>query len=492
MPSLTKYSHHLMKGVSLNLIANFIQGLLTLALIPIATLVLGPQDYAVFGMAVVVVALAVALCETGSAYVLYGHYQVLNESGRARLQSTLLTLALLLGLVAMFLVLLVWPILVRNVPLFTELTQAEMWLLCLTLPLKTVWSILNPILISRGRSDWLAFCLLLQSVVGLLAILSCLYLFEIGRSALFWGHWAGLFVCVITALTFLRRSVLAPFKKHWLKQVHGVAFRAWFVGLAEHTRSLIESALIVKAFSSEALGNYNHAKVYQGLTAQGTNAFANYLWPIALKEARDGESRFIRIRPAWDLVYVGLTCIGFGAVFLGDELVSLLTHGKFLEAGAWLPWLVVYTLLQNAGKPATAILFVARKSNYYSNIRIITVLLAILALLVLIPIFGVEAVLSVGIFEMLIFRVFISVEARRVRPVPFQDQWVVAGCLLIFVCWYLESSLQLSLMDRCSAFMGLSCTIFAIQLLNLPALHKSNWCYKLFGRKRPDSEKKHV
>ena len=110
----------------------------------------------------------------------------------------------------------------------------------------------------------------------------------------------------------------------------------------------------------------------------------------------------------------------------------------------------------------------------------------------LIPIFGVEAVLFVGIFEMLIFRVFLSVEARRVRPVPFQNRWVVAGCLLIFVCWCLKSSLQLSLMDRRSAFMCLSCTVFAIQLLNLPVLHKSNFYNKLRGRKCPDSEKKYV
>lgn len=492
MSPSTTTSRRLTNRVSVNLAASLLQGLLGLALIPMATFVLGPQDYGVYGMAVVVVALVVAVCETGSAYVLYGHYPALDEPGRAGLQSTLLALAFLLGLLAAVVVLLAWPMLARHVPLLSELTRSETWLLCLTLPLKTTWSIMNPVLIVRQRSEWLAVSLLLQSVVNMLVILACLYLLETGRSALFWGQWAGLLVCMAVPLVLLRRSVWVPLKMQWLRQVRGVALGAWFAGLVDNTRATLESALIVNAASGEALGNYNHARVYQGLMTQGTNAFANVLWPIALKEAQLANSRFARIRPVWDLVYAGLACIGVGVVFLGDEVVSLLTHGKFVQAGGWLPWLVVYVLLQNAGKPATAVLYAAKKGNLYSSIRIFTVLLAMLALLLLVPAYGVEAVLAVVIAEMLMTRVWLAVAARRINVVPFQDHWVVVGCLLTMACWCLEQVLNLSLVDRYAAVVGLSCIVFAALLLSMRIRLVTDWQRTLRGSKALNSEETHV
>jgi O-antigen/teichoic acid export membrane protein len=225
---------------------------------------------------------------------------------------------------------------------------------------------------------------------------------------------------------------------------------------------------------------------------QGTNAFANVLWPIALKEAQLADSRFMRIRPVWDLVYAGLACVGVGAVFLGNEVVSLLTHDKFSQAGSWLPWLVVYVLLQNAGKPATAVLYATHQGNLYSRIRIFTVLGAMLALLLLVPEYGVEAVLMVMIAEMLLTRVWLAISARRIGVVPFQDQWVVVGCLLILACWCLEQAFDLSLAYRCAAVVGSSGIVIAALLLSMRMRLGPDWQRFLRGRKAPNSEETHV
>ncbi len=481
-----------MSRVSINLVASLLQGLLGLALLPVATFVLGPEDYGVYGMAIVVVSLIVAVCETGSAYVLYGHFHVLDEFERAQLQSTLLALALLLGLLAAAGVLSAWQVFTRHIPLLSELTRSETWLLCLTLPLKTTWSIMNPILIVRQRSELLAFSLLLQSVVSMVVMLVCLFLLETGRSALFWGQWIGLLVCMAVPMILLRRSLWAPLEIQWLRQVRGVALGAWFTGVVENLRSSLESALIVKAVSAEALGNFNHARVYQGLMTQGTNAFANVLWPIALKEAQLANTRFARIRPIWDVVYAGLACIGVGVVFLGDQVISLLTHGKFVQAGAWLPWLVVYVLLQNAGKPATAMLYAAKKGNLYSRIRIFTVLVATLALLLLVPSYGVGAVLVVVIAEMLMTRAWLAVAARSIGCVPFQDQWVVIGCLLTVLCWYFERAVELSPASRYVAVVVLSCIVLSALLLSMRVILGPDWQHFLRGHKALNSEETHV
>ena len=490
-PSSTN-SRRLISRVSVNIVGSLLQGLLGLALIPMTTFVLGPKDYAVYGMAQVVLSLVVAFCETGSAYVLYGRYHILDESGRARLQSTLLALSFLLGLLAAAVVMLVWPMLARHVPLFSELTRSEKWLMCLALPLKTTWSIINPILIVRQRSEWLAGSLLFQSAVNMLVISACLYLFETGRSALFWGQWAGLLVCTAISVMILRRSLWAPLEMQWLREVRGVAFGAWFAGLIENVRTTLESVFIVKAVSAEALANFNHARLYQGLMTQGTNAFANVLWPIALEEAQLANSLFTRIRPFWDLVYVGLTCVGVGVVFLGDEVVSLLTHGKFVQAGAWLPWLVVYVLLQNSGKPATAVLYAANKGSLYSRIRIFTVMVAMLALWTLVPGYGVEAVLFVVIAEMLMTRVCIAVAAQRIRFVPFQDHWVVVGFLLTLGCWYIEKAIYLSSVERYFVVLTVSCIVLPALLLSFRIRLGPDWLLFLRRSKTLIMEEKNV
>jgi O-antigen/teichoic acid export membrane protein len=282
-------------------------------------------------------------------------------------------------------------------------------------------------------------------------------------------------------MLLLHRSLWASLERRWLHQIYGVALGAWFAGLVENARATLESALIVKAVNGEALGNYNHARFYQGLMTQGTNAFANVLWPIALKETQLANSRFSRIRPIWDLVYAGLACVGVGAVFLGDELVSLLTHGKFVQAGAWLPWLVVYVLLQNAGKPVTAIIYAAKKGNLYSSIRISTVLVAMLALMLLVPSYGVKAVLVVAIAEMLVTRVLLTIVARGIGIVPFQDQWVVLGCLLIVLSWYIDHSFDLSPADRFIAVIGLSSCVLSVLILSIRIQFGPSWRLYLFG-----------
>lgn len=467
MTTSTTTHRYLIGKVSINLLASMLQGLLGIALIPLTTYVLNPSDYGVFGMASVILALVVAVCEIGSAYVLYGYYPVLDEAQRAGLQSTLLTLAMLLGLLSASVLLLIWPTVSQYVPLLSDLTRLEKWLICLTLPLKTSWSIMNPILIVRQRSEWLAASLLLQSVVNMLVILICLYLLETGRLALFWGQWIGLAVCLAVPLMLLRRSIWVPSEMRWLHQIRSVAFGAWFSGLIDSTRATIEGTLIAQVGGAEALGNYNHARLYQGLMTLGTNSFANVLWPIALKEAHLADGRFKRIRPAWELVYASLTCIGVGAVFVGDELVRLLTHDKFMQAGAWLPWLVVYVLLQNAGKPATAVLYAAKKGNLYSNIRILTLLTAILALLLLVPAFGVTAVFAVAISEMFMTRVLLSMAAKRIGRVPFQDHWMVFGCMVTVGCWLFEPLLKPSLVERLLVTTGFWCLIAFLLFLSL-------------------------
>lgn len=444
--------------VMANLVANVVQGILGIALIPFATRILGPEDYGTYGMAIVVVGLVVALCETGAAYVLYGHFADVREGERRELFSSLLTLSAITGMMAAALLWVLWPMLIRFDGILATLSPLEKALVCLTVPCRTMWAIASPILIAQMRSNWVAVCILFQAITVFVIVLVSLYVFGQERTALFWGNMAGAVAAVALAIFAIGRSAWAAPRLHWLRKVVRVAPGAWLAGLADNLRATVESAAVVRAAGSAGLGNYNHARLYHGLLMQGTNAFANVLWPIALQDAKDPSSQFMRVRLAWNFVYLCLTLAGLVFVFFGEAIVALLTNGKFDEAAAWVPFFVIYLLIQNSGKPATALLYVTNRGNILSVSRIATTSAAMAAILILVPHFGVPAAIAIGIAEMTLSRVLIQVAARRIQAIPFQDQWVLLGCAAIVSAWWLTHARVMAGAERLGLF-ALACIV---------------------------------
>lgn len=444
-----------------NLAANLVQGLLGIALIPIATRILGPEDYGVYGMAIVVVGLVAALCETGATYVLYGHFMDMPDSERRALISSLLALSGATGIVAGALLWALWPSLNSFDAILATLTPLEKALACLSIPCRTMWTIASPVLICQMRSTWVAGCIALQATTGFAVVLLSLYIFDQGRASLFWGNLVSTAAALGLALLVIGRSAGAIPRLRWLRKVARMAPGAWLSCLSDNVRATIESGAMARAAGSVGLGNYNHARLHYGLLLQGSNAFANVLWPLALQEAKDRSSQFPRVRLAWNFVYLCLTLAGLVFVFFGGYIVHLLTNGKFEQAAAWIPFLVIYLLIQNSGKPATAVMYAANKGNAISAIRIACTGSAVLAIVMLVPDFGAPAAIAIGIAEMSIMRVLIQISARRIQPIPFQDQWVLLGCAVIGATWLLVHTLAPSVAERISLF-ALTCAVLLL------------------------------
>lgn len=451
----------LSKQVMTNLLANLVQGVLGILLIPLATRVLGPGDYGVYGMAIVVVTLVVSLCETGATYVLYGHVSDIPHDERRALFASLLALSAATGTAAAALLWASWPLLDRFDDILASLTPLERALACLAIPCRTLWAIANPILINQMRSTWVAGSISLQAITGFAVVLASLNCFDQGRTSLFWGNMIGAAAGLLLALYAIGRSAWAVPGFRWLRRVARVAPGAWLAGLVDNVRATIESGAMASAAGSVGLGNYNHARLHYGLLLQGTNAFANVLWPHALQDAKDRSSQFPRVRLAWNFVYLCLTLAGLVFVYFGGHIVHLLTNGKFDQAAAWIPFLVIYLLIQSSGKPATAVLYAANRGNLLSKMRIGCTLAAVLAIFRLVPLFGVSAVIGIGIAEMSIMRVLVQISARRIQPVPFQDQWVLLGCAVITATWLLVHALALSVAERTSLF-ALTCAVLLL------------------------------
>lgn len=165
-------------------------------------------------------------------------------------------------------------------------------------------------------------------------------------------------------------------------------------------------------------------------------AVANSVWPITLAYARSGDRDFLRTRIGWNATHLMLAAIGVGMATLGAHLISLLTHDKFTEAYVLATLWIVYLIVQNTGKPQTAIFYAFGAGATYARIQAFAMLCGTGFLVFLVPAIGMYGAFCAALAQQLIMRIAVQRFARAIRPAPFQDQWAIAGAaLILFTLW---------------------------------------------------------
>lgn len=433
--------------------ASAVQGLLSLAIVPLTTLLLGPAEFGAFGIVIAAVTLAGGMADMGFGIVLSGHY--LEESGleRKRLISTLLVWTVVSGIAAGIALYVLWPFFATLAGDLSAISSVDLALACLSVPFRTVVGLGTQILVIQSRALHSSIAVLLQAASVFFSTLIALFFFNQGQTALFIGNVTGLAVGFAATLILLSEDFAALPNWRWSWELLRVVPSGALASILENLRALVESATIVRAVGVGGLGVFNHSRLYQGYFGQVTNAIAYALWPSALVEARVPESAFERVGRAWNAVYLGLTIAGVGLASFGTEVVSILTNGKFLAAAPWVPVWVAYLLLQNSGKPATATLYAAKRGAAVARYRAASLSLALAALITLVPIFGIPAAVGVAFGEMLMFRLLLRRGALAVRRLPFQDGWVIAGAGTIALATAVIYGLSLAFPVRCMIFV---------------------------------------
>ena len=413
------------------------QAIAGVVLLPFTTTLLGPTDYGVYGFAILIAAFSVSLCETGLPLVLYDTFPTLSGNEIPSLISSLLLVAVVTSAAMSLIVFVLFPILSDLNSLLTALTRTEILIVVLIIPLNVICNYLKVIFVVTTRSQWVAITNMIQVSTVFSSTMIALFLLDQGRTSLFWGYVLGFAACLTVSLLALGKDLIATPKFKWFAAVRSVAKRAWLSSITESLFNVVEGDTVSKATGAAGLGNYNHAKLYQSMALQGTNAFAMVTWPQALKDANKPKSDFIFIRLVWDFIYVGLSILGLFFVYFGATVVDILTNGKFHQAAGWIPFLIIYVLIQNTGKPATAIVLGNGKGNSFSRAKSVTYISSILLLFLFVPTYGVPAVISIAIFQILAQRLYIQWISVNTKPTPFQDHFAIAGVVVILaaVLW---------------------------------------------------------
>lgn len=442
--------------------ASFVQGLLTLAVVPLTTLLLGPAEFGAYGIAIAAVTLACSLADIGTGIVLSGHYFDTDAQTRKQLVATLFSWTIVSGAAASIALYIFWPTIGRLASDVSIISETDLVLACLSVPLRLVVGFGTQVLVIQFRAMHLGTVMTLQSAAVLLATLVALFVFDQGQTALFIGNVVGAAIGCAAMVILLWEDIAALPTRCWSTAILRAAPSGTLASILDNARALVESTVMVRAVGVYGLGIYNHSRLYHGYLMQIANAVGNSLWPLALQEARLQGSSFEKVGRAWNAIYLILTIAGVGLAAFGIEVVSILTNGKFVEAAPWAPLWVAYLLLQNCGKPHTATLYAAKRGAAVARYRIISLALAIAALVVFVPAYGIPAAITISFGEMLIFRLLLRRGALAIRRLPFQDGWVIAGCCTIVMVTAVIQGLSLELPARCAIFVVVTAVLLVV------------------------------
>jgi O-antigen/teichoic acid export membrane protein len=151
--------------------------------------------------------------------------------------------------------------------------------------------------------------------------------------------------------------------------------------------STISERIIIQAFAGlGALGIYSHSQQYQTIFKMANGAMSNTITPLTLSiYSKELDPK--PIEKAFESWYGVLACMGAFLALFADDIINLLTHGKFVES---VPLVLVWYLLSytvSHSIPYAQFLMAKRESRVLMYTQMIPTFIGI-PLLVLAVYFG--------------------------------------------------------------------------------------------------------
>jgi O-antigen/teichoic acid export membrane protein len=394
--------------------------------LPIITGYLGPEEFGAFALSQSVSALIVAISAAGLGFVIARRLPTLQAQERAALvrgaMVVVTSLAMISALVGAPLATMIMhisgsPALVRS-----------MLLICIGgAVFQAPWLVAAEVLTIDFRASGFAVGTLLQGLVQACTTIGLLSLFGTGATSLAWGYLAGSAAAAVCALVLLRRDLYGRTieVRDFLSEFHA-QFRA---KLSSSGLTAFERFWLMRYAGAAAVGLYNHADFYRNFAMLLVNVISRSFYPVNLAEARDIGSGFQRTRESWVVVQAGLVAAIAGFALFGESVISVLTSGKFNAAWPYAVLFLMVLLVQTAGKAQMSLL-VAHRTRTIPDITTFSSICGFAAFAVLVPVGGLPGALGAVFLRVIMLRGAIVWASRKIRPIPFEDHFVIVGLVV--------------------------------------------------------------
>lgn len=319
-------------GYLLYLLPSIVQGGIGLALVPVTTHYLDPRDFGVYALLIAVAMPVRAFAATGAPWVIGGNYFSTDEPERRAMLFNVLAFELALrGVLVLLLYVMAEPALRLLVPDYRPEYLHYLHIVLAATLAGSLWPTVSFLMTVRNHPRLFALYSLVQILVNAAATVVFLAVFGWGVESLFAAMLASAGVSVVLELLYVRRQVDFSPQRKWLREVVDTGLKATPGGLVEMASNMTDRMAIQWRGGISTLGIYSHSQQYHSIFKMLTAAVSNTLTNISLRTySRDLDPAPIaRLLTAW---YGMLALIGVGVALFSDEVIALLTHGKFTGA----------------------------------------------------------------------------------------------------------------------------------------------------------------
>jgi O-antigen/teichoic acid export membrane protein len=400
---------------------------LSLALLQLTTRVLHAADYGAYALLMALVGLVSAAMDGGAALLVPMHYRTASASERGRIFVSVAGLGAAGAVAGGLLLCSLWilqngALSDHSIPVITIALAAAL------MPMRVVTNNAVMVLSATGRSSAIAAQMICQACVVFVGTLGALFGFGMAGESLLIGATCGQFVAMCACLLVLGfHGELSLPSGRWFRHAMTSAPTTGAAGFIEGSRGLGEGAMLSALSGLHATGILSHARLYFNLLMTLTSAVSHNIWARTLEDARNPHSDFETTRSAWTPVQIIISCTAIVFVFLGKNIVDVVSNGKLTEAASYVPLLFIMALIQVTEQPTMAIVSTSDRASSATWFRTLLMLIFFIILYPTIALFGINAIVVVCIIEAVAYRIFMRIVASRIRLVPFQDEVAVFG-----------------------------------------------------------------
>lgn len=438
------------------LIGPVVQGLVTVLMLPVTTRVLDTKDFGIYALLTTVVGFGHMAATVASGYTLSEMYLKSSVDDRKRWISACMSVAIGIALVYSLVVLFGWFLFLQNSSMLGAVPDAAIYVSATICVIGVPWLIMTDVLTLERQPKSYTAVVCLQALATAIAVIVCLYIFELHVMSLFIGMAASVCVGLAASGYHLSAKVCAPLGKHVIKVIR-IMPATMLGGIIDNLQILIERYLLSIHAGLSALGLYSHAQLYRNMMGLGVTAVARSIWPTSLEEAKHHDLMFYRTRLLWSIVYLIIIVMTVAAVFYGKQVIALLTHGKFVEAHPYVVAFMALLLVQHSGKPHTAYLLAHGQSRRYSVLLMLSAFLGICVMAIVIPFYGLNGALTAFVVQQVAFRLLVQLSVRDFIERKHYDILVVLGIATAGFVWLIYNN---GMSDNAQLFVILTMAVF--------------------------------
>jgi O-antigen/teichoic acid export membrane protein len=419
--------------------------LLRLASIYVTSRFIGPEEFGQAALLLALVTLISTVAGSTTGYLINEYCSPQAPSPRGVVTTVLLVEAII-GTVGYGIVLGGVTLLHDWLPELQILwSESVLLALLFTIWTGSAWSVAVHIVGANGYAGLYFLAMSGSAVASLLA--SAAYFLFVGATfeGILVGNLAGVVASAATSIiAFNRGHLRIGVRADVLRRAAQLLGLGLVAGASDGGTATTERLTLAHFGGTYAVGLITHAQAYRLMMGTAAKSFQLSSWPTLLrvgKLAAAPPEAIRKIRHFWSSLHLAAGLGGASLAFVVNELVSVLTHGKFVEAA---PLIVLYlpsVIVQYSGRLEIAILYGNGHGNLVSRCAIVAAAIFAAIVVPAVWVLGLYGVVLAAFCRELAYRVMVVRYAAHFRDTPFMDQFaIVAVALIVAALLFVEST----------------------------------------------------